>query len=86
MILNRTIYKICIYYISQVQYQNLVNELIKNIIIFFEDIFPYDGGPIYEKFISRDSLDLEAEMGDAPVDDPDIVDSEPGQSEDGRAN
>ncbi|MCL4124875.1 UNVERIFIED_CONTAM: hypothetical protein GTU68_002909, partial [Idotea baltica] len=67
---------------DQVQYQNLVNELIKNIIIFFEDIFPCDGGPVYEKFISRDSLDLDAEMGDAPAEDGDAVDSEPGQSED----
>lgn len=66
------------------QYQNLVNELIKNIIIFFEDIFPYDGGPVYEKFISRDSLDLDVEIADAPAEDPDTVDSEPGQSEDGK--
>ena len=64
----------------------MVNELIKNIIIFFEDIFPYDGGPLYEKFISRDSLDLDVEMGEAPVDDTDIVDSEPGQSEDGKCS
>merc|ERR1719356_2069439 len=38
---------------DQVQYQNLVNELIKNFIIFNEDIFPNDGlGTAYEKYIS----------------------------------
>lgn len=68
----------------QVQYQNLVNELIKNIIIFSEDIFPGDGGLVYEKYISRDSIDLEVEVGDAPSEAPDDVDSEPGQSEDGK--
>ncbi|XP_050711078.1 SLIT-ROBO Rho GTPase-activating protein 1-like isoform X3 [Eriocheir sinensis] len=67
---------------DQVQYQNLVNELIKNIIIFSEDIFPGDGGHVYEKYISRDSIDLEVEVGDAPSEAPDDVDSEPGQSED----
>ncbi|XP_066956078.1 SLIT-ROBO Rho GTPase-activating protein 1-like isoform X5 [Macrobrachium rosenbergii] len=67
---------------DQVQFQNLVNELIKNIIIFSEDIFPSDGGQIYEKYISRDSIDLEAEVGDAPSEVHDDVDSEPGQSED----
>ncbi|XP_069945229.1 SLIT-ROBO Rho GTPase-activating protein 1 isoform X9 [Cherax quadricarinatus] len=67
---------------DQVQYQNLVNELIKNIIIFSEDIFPSDGGHTYEKYISRDSIDLEAEVGDAPSEAHDDVDSEPGQSED----
>lgn len=71
--------KVCL----QVQYQNLVNELIKNIIIFSEDIFPSDGGHVYEKYISRDSIDLEVEVGDAPSEAPDDVDSEPGQSEDG---
>ncbi|CAL4060574.1 unnamed protein product, partial [Meganyctiphanes norvegica] len=68
---------------DQVQYQNLVNELIKNIIIFSEDIFPSDGGgTVYEKYISRDSIDLDAEVGDAPSEAHDDVDSEPGQSED----
>ena len=38
---------------DQVIYQNLVNELIKNFIIFNEDIFPSDGtGTVYEKYIS----------------------------------
>ena len=38
----------------QVQYQNLVNELIKNVIIYAEDIFPQDGGIVYEKYISKE--------------------------------
>ena len=39
----------------QVIYQNLVNELIKNFIIFHEDIFPCDGqGTVYEKYISTE--------------------------------
>nr|CAD7194584.1 unnamed protein product [Timema douglasi] len=37
---------------DQVQYQNQVNELIKNIILFYEEIFPFDGGLMYEKYIS----------------------------------
>ena len=42
------------------QYQNLVNELIKNMIMLSEDIFPGEvAGPSYEKFLSRDSLDME---------------------------
>ena len=40
---------------DQVIYQNLVNELIKNFIIFNEDIFPSDGlGTLYEKYISTE--------------------------------
>ena len=40
---------------DQVIYQNLVNELIKNFIIFNEDIFPSDGpGTLYEKYISSE--------------------------------
>lgn len=39
---------------DQVQYQNQVNELIKNIILFNEEIFPIDGGLLYEKYISRE--------------------------------
>ena len=66
------------------QFQNLVNELIKNIIIFSEDIFPGDGGQVYEKYISRDSIDLEADVGDAPYEVHGDGDSEPGQSEDGK--
>lgn len=40
---------------DQVQYQNLVNELIKNIILFNEEIFPTEIGSIlYEKYISKE--------------------------------
>ena len=39
---------------DQVQYQNQVNELIKNIILLNEEIFPTDGGLLYEKYISRE--------------------------------
>ena len=40
---------------DQVIYQNLVNELIKNFIIFNDDIFPSDGlGTLYEKYISTE--------------------------------
>lgn len=36
---------------DQVQYQSFINELVKNIIIHQEEIFPNDGGSIYEKCI-----------------------------------
>jgi len=40
---------------DQVQYQNQVNELIKNIILFHEEIFPLDIGNLhYEKYISKE--------------------------------
>ncbi|XP_014277540.1 SLIT-ROBO Rho GTPase-activating protein 1 isoform X1 [Halyomorpha halys] len=49
---------------DQVQYQNQVNELIKNIIIFHEELFPTDiGGTMYEKYISRDE---DNDIGDSP--------------------
>ena len=45
---------------DQVQYQNLVNELIKNFIIFHEDIFPHDvSGLLYEKYISSEPEDVQ---------------------------
>ena len=45
---------------DQVQFQNLVNELIKNFIIFHEDIFPTDGqGAVYEKYISVEPDDVQ---------------------------
>jgi len=37
---------------DQVQFQNLINELIKNVIELHEELFPIDGGPTYEKYIS----------------------------------
>lgn len=42
---------------DQVQYQNQVNELIKNIIMFNDDILPYDYGCCYEKYISPEPDD-----------------------------
>ncbi|XP_021912868.1 SLIT-ROBO Rho GTPase-activating protein 1-like isoform X4 [Zootermopsis nevadensis] len=51
---------------DQVQYQNQVNELIKNIILFNEEIFPIDGGLLYEKYISREPD--ENDVGDSPSD------------------
>lgn len=42
---------------DQVQYQNQVNDLIKNIITYNDDIFPNDGGCIYEKYISPEPED-----------------------------
>ena len=44
---------------DQVQFQGLVNELIKNFIIFHEDIFPSNvPGPVYEKYLSPDEPEL----------------------------
>ena len=43
---------------DQVQYQNLVNDLAKNIIMYQEEIFPQDGGTSYEKYISSDVPDV----------------------------
>jgi SLIT-ROBO Rho GTPase activating protein len=45
---------------DQVQYQNQVNELIKNIILFNDEIFPGPeiGGTMYEKYISREPDDM----------------------------
>lgn len=68
---------------DQVQYQNQVNDLIKNMIVFYDDLFPKDlGGTIYEKYISQEPFDCD--VGDSPTDqvteDPD---SEVYPSEDG---
>lgn len=68
---------------DQVQYQNQVNELIKNLIVFHGELFPKDlGGFVYEKYISSEPFDCD--VGDSPTDqvteDPD---SEVYPSEDG---
>lgn len=68
---------------DQVQYQNQVNDLIKNMIVFHADLFPKDlGGTIYEKYISQEPFD--GDVGDSPTEqvteDPD---SEVYPSEDG---
>merc|ERR1719510_747743 len=54
---------------DQVQYQNLVNELIKNFIIFHEDIFPTNiPGTAYEKYITDDIYPDEPPIEDSPTD------------------
>ncbi|XP_044741515.1 SLIT-ROBO Rho GTPase-activating protein 1-like isoform X2 [Chrysoperla carnea] len=70
---------------DQVQYQNQVNELIKNIIMFNDEIFPNDGGIQYEKYISQEPEDNDVE--DSPSDHvQDDVDSEVYPSEDESEN
>ncbi|XP_076665482.1 SLIT-ROBO Rho GTPase-activating protein 1 isoform X3 [Andrena cerasifolii] len=71
---------------DQVQYQNQVNELIKNIITFCEEIFPDDiGGTQYEKYISREPDDVD--VGDSPTDQvQEDMDSEVYPSEDESEN
>lgn len=41
---------------DQVQFQGSVIELIRNIIVHQEEIFPSDGGQIYEKCIVDDDV------------------------------
>ncbi|XP_065165014.1 SLIT-ROBO Rho GTPase-activating protein 1-like isoform X3 [Atheta coriaria] len=67
---------------DQVQFQNQVNELIKNIIMYNDEIFPNDvGGCVYEKYISPEPDDQD--VGDSPSDHaPDDIDSEVYPSED----
>ncbi|XP_065077978.1 SLIT-ROBO Rho GTPase-activating protein 1-like isoform X2 [Ochlerotatus camptorhynchus] len=51
---------------DQVQYQNQVNELIKNIIVYHAELFQKDlGGMQYEKFISSEPF--EDDVGDSPT-------------------
>merc|ERR1719264_1601263 len=65
---------------DQVQFQNLVNELIKNFIIFHEDIFPTDvPGPIYEKYLTfepDDPADSPAEHQNEEETETDVDDTE----------
>ncbi|XP_059475420.1 SLIT-ROBO Rho GTPase-activating protein 1-like isoform X2 [Neocloeon triangulifer] len=66
---------------DQVQYQNLINELIKNVIEMHDELFQDDGGPTYEKYISCEPD--ETDMGDSPSDNVhDDIDSEVYPSED----
>uniref|UniRef100_A0A6B2EFY3 Putative slit-robo rho gtpase-activating protein 1-like isoform x2 n=1 Tax=Phlebotomus kandelakii TaxID=1109342 RepID=A0A6B2EFY3_9DIPT len=52
---------------DQVQYQNQVNELVKNMIVYHEDLFPKDlGGTQYEKYISQEPY-IDIEVGDSPT-------------------
>ncbi|KAL5286146.1 SRGAP1 family protein [Megaselia abdita] len=53
---------------DQVQYQNQVNELIKNMICHHEELFPSDlGGLQYEKYISEEPF-IDIDVGDSPTD------------------
>lgn len=68
---------------DQVQCQNQVNDLIKNMIVYHDDLFPKElGGTAYEKYISQEPFDCD--VGDSPTEqvteDPD---SEVYPSEDG---
>lgn len=67
---------------DQVQFQGLVNELIKNFIIFHEDIFPSTvPGPTYEKYMTFEPED----MGDSPSEQPaDDIDADVEMTEDGK--
>ena len=68
---------------DQVQFQNLVNELIKNFIIFHEDIFPTDGsGAVYEKYISSEPDDVQEYGNEETALNGDDLDSE--VTEDGK--
>lgn len=69
---------------DQVQYQNQVNELVKNMIVFHDDLFPKDlGGIVYEKYISQEPFDCD--VGDSPTEqNADDPDSEVYPSEDGQ--
>ncbi|GAB0090061.1 SLIT-ROBO Rho GTPase-activating protein 1 [Sergentomyia squamirostris] len=52
---------------DQVQYQNQVNELIKNMIVYHEELFPRDlGGTQYEKYISQLPY-IDIDVGDSPT-------------------
>lgn len=68
---------------DQVQYQNQVNELIKNMIVCYEELFAKDlGGTVYEKFISEEPFD--GDVGDSPTEQvTEDLDSEVYPSEDG---
>lgn len=53
---------------DQVQFQNQINALIENMIVFHEDIFPKDiGGIKYEKYITNSTFD-DIDIGDSPTD------------------
>ena len=69
---------------DQVQFQNQVNELIKNFIIFHEDIFPNSvSGTLYEKYLT---LEPDIDMGDSPTVDQsqDNLDDDAELTEDGK--
>ncbi|XP_076333545.1 SLIT-ROBO Rho GTPase-activating protein 3-like isoform X2 [Tachypleus tridentatus] len=66
---------------NHVQCQSLLNELIKKMIIYQEEIFPADGGVAYEKYISH-NVPEEIDMVESSLDQfPDSLDAM-GSSED----
>lgn len=48
---------------DQVFYHNHVNDLIKNMIMYHDDIFPNDGGLVYEKYLFADNVNEDDEDG-----------------------
>ncbi|XP_064633392.1 SLIT-ROBO Rho GTPase-activating protein 1-like isoform X4 [Lineus longissimus] len=54
---------------DQVQFHGSVNDLIKNILMHQEEIFPNDGGPVYDKFITG------SDEGDRDTDNMDQLDN-----------
>lgn len=67
---------------DQVQYQNLVNELVKGIIVHQERIFPDDGGLVYEKYLSADEGPPDEDTDEPPV-EPAAEPTSLGSDEDG---
>ncbi len=66
----------------------MVNELIKNFIIFHEDIFPTSvAGPVYEKYLTMEPDMEDMEMADSPAEPTagdDDLDGESEVTEDGK--
>lgn len=81
---------------DQVQYQNLVNELVKGLIVHQERIFPDDGGLVYEKYLSADDEGPPEDADEPPMEpaaeptslgsDEDALSSEPDISLFGRSD
>lgn len=63
---------------TQMQYHALVNELVSQIILRHDEIFPRDGGPVYDKYITR-QMDVTDDIGEAPSDVASTVD-DPGDA------
>ncbi|KFD65199.1 hypothetical protein M514_06577 [Trichuris suis] len=52
---------------DQVFYHNHVNELMRNLILFHEEVFPNDGGIVYEKYLLADQDDAADEDEDMAI-------------------
>lgn len=70
---------------DQVFFHNHVNELIRNMIVYQEDIFPLDGGIVYEKYLLADK-GLDGDRDDAVASDDEIPSEAKAASEDGIKN